>query len=201
MNLLDVALLLIVTAGILGGFAAGFVRSAATIAGLVLGFILGSLFFPSLAPVFLRWTGRVAVAGLLAFTAIAFAVALALDALGAVATRVVRMLGLQLLNRPLGVLPAGFSAVLISGIALALLNGFAVLDRARADSRLAAWFLEVSAPMIELLPPPWNGAPRRLPPRPIPAPDAPALARTERAVLGRAGDEVVRGAILGPGFY
>ncbi len=176
-NSLDLALLLFVAAATLGGLASGFVKSLANLMGLVLGFALGSIWFPELAPFFLRWTGKAAVAGLLAFTAIALIVALVLDALGGLATRLVQLLRLQIVNRPLGILPAAVSGILICGLALALLNGFAVLERERAGSRLAGWFLQVSEPVIELLPPPWNGVPRKLPPRPIPAPDAPPLAR------------------------
>ena len=176
MNLLDLALLALVAAGILGGFATGFVRAAANLAGLVLGFVIGSVYFPSLAPLFLRWTGKAAVAGLLSFTVIALAVALILDAVGGLATRIVQLLHLQLVNRPLGVLPAAAAAVLVAGVSLALLNGFAVLERERAESLLSSWFLEVSEPIVDLLPPPWNGVPTKLPPQPTPAPDAPAMA-------------------------
>ena len=176
MNLLDLLLLLFVAAGTLGGFASGFVKAAAHLVGLVLGFVLGSVYFPSLAPFFLHWTGKVAVAGLLSFTTIALAVALLLDAIGGLATRVVKLLHLQVINRPLGALPAALSAVLVAGVALALLNAFAVLERQREESRLSGWFLHVSAPIVELLPPPWNGVPQELPPRPLPAPDAPPLA-------------------------
>jgi uncharacterized membrane protein required for colicin V production len=176
MNLLDLCLLLFVVAGTLGGLASGFVKAAANLIGLVLGFLLGSFYFPSLAPFFLQWTGRVSVAGLLGFTVIALMVALVLDAIGHLATRLVQALPLQIVNRPLGMLPAAASAILVAGIALALLNGFSVLEGARAESRLAGWFLQVSAPVIDLLPPPWNGTPQQLPPPPIHAPDAPGMA-------------------------
>jgi len=175
-NLLDLALVLFVAAGTAGGFASGFVRASANLAGLILGFVAGSALFPALAPLFLRWTGRLAVAGLLAFVLIALAVALLLDVVGGLATRAVKLLRLQVVNRPLGAAPAAVTAILVAGVALALLNGFAVLERQRAESRLALWFLEVSAPMLELLPPPWNGVPEELPAPPRPAPDAPPLA-------------------------
>lgn len=181
MNLLDLTLLAFVAAVTLAGFTSGFVRAATTLVGLVLGFVAGSICFPAVAPLFLRWTGRVAVAGLLAFTVIAVGVALLLDAIGAVAARVVGMLRLQSFDRGLGVLPAALSAVLIAGVGLAVLNGFAVLERERAESRLSGWFVQVSAPLVELLPPPWNGPPRKLPPRPRPTPDAPPLARVPSA--------------------
>ncbi|MFN2433372.1 MAG: CvpA family protein [Gemmatimonadota bacterium] len=177
MNALDLALLAFLLLGALGGFATGFVKAAATLAGLVLGFVLGSALFPSLAPFFLRWTGKLAVASLLAFTSIAIVAALLLDAIGAAAARLVQLLRLQVVNRPLGVLPAAVSTVLVAGVLLALLNGFSVLERQRAESRLASWIAAVSEPLVELLPPPWNGPPRELPPTPIPAPDAPPLAR------------------------
>jgi uncharacterized membrane protein required for colicin V production len=177
LNLLDLALVFFLVAGILGGFASGFVKATANLGGLVLGFVLGSIYFPSLAPFFLRWTGRVAIAGLLSFTVIALGVALLFDLFGTFGTRIVKLLHLQVVNRPLGIVPAAVSAVLVAGVALALLNGFAVLERQRAESRLSLWFLEVSAPIVELLPPPWNGVPEKLPPPPIPAPDAPPMAR------------------------
>jgi uncharacterized membrane protein required for colicin V production len=179
-NLLDLGLLLFVALATLGGLATGFVRGAANLIGLVAGFALGSALVPWIAPFLLDWAPSAAVAGLVAFTVVALAAALALDALGAVATRLVHVLRLGIVNRPLGVLPAAVSAVIVAGVALALLGGFAVLERERADSRLAGWFLEVSAPIVELLPPPWNGAPERLPPPPIPAPDAPAMARSQK---------------------
>jgi uncharacterized membrane protein required for colicin V production len=175
--MLDVGLLLFVTAGTLAGLASGFAKATANLAGLVLGFVLGSIYFPSLVPLFLRWTGKVAVSGLISFTIIALVVALVLDTLGGIATRLVRMLHLQVINRPLGVVPAAVSTILIAGVVLALLNGFTVLERERSESRLSGWILHVSAPVIELLPPPWNGAPTRLPPTPIPAGDAPMMAR------------------------
>ena len=84
------------------------------------------------------------------------------------------------MNRPLGLLPAAASTVLIAGVTLALLNGFSVLESEREESRLSRWILQVSEPLVELLPPPWNGAPQPLPPQPIPAPDAPAMARSVR---------------------
>ncbi|HEY7530928.1 MAG TPA: CvpA family protein [Gemmatimonadota bacterium] len=178
MNVLDVLLLLFVALATLGGLATGFVRSAANLIGLVAGFALGSALVPWLAPLLLDWAPSPAVAGLVAFTVVALAAALALDALGILGTRLVQALRLGIVNRPLGAIPAAVSAVIVAGVALALLGGFAILERERAASRLAGWFLEVSAPIVDLLPPPWNGAPERLPPRPIPAPDAPAMARS-----------------------
>jgi uncharacterized membrane protein required for colicin V production len=176
-NVLDLALLLFVAAGTLAGFASGFVKAAANLAGLILGFVIGSVYFPTLVPLFLRWTGKVAVAGLLSFTIIALVVALIFDTLGGLATRAVKLLHLQLINRPLGAVPAAVSAILIAGVALALLGGFTVLERERAESRLSSWILHVSSPVIRLLPPPWSGAPTKIPPTPIPAADAPLMAR------------------------
>jgi uncharacterized membrane protein required for colicin V production len=180
MNVLDLALLLFVALATLGGLATGFVRGAANFVGLVAGFALGSALVPWIAPLLLDWTRSPAAAGLVAFTLVALAAALALDAVGALATRVVHALRLGIVNRPLGVIPAAASAVLVAGVALALLGGFAVLERERAASRFAGWFLQVSEPIVELLPPPWNGAPERLPLPPIPAPDAPAMARSRK---------------------
>ena len=177
MNLLDLGLLLFLAAGTIAGLASGFVKAAANLAGLVLGFVLGSIYFPFLVPIFMRWTDKIAVAGLISFILIALAVALVLDTLGGLATRLVKLLHLQVLNRPLGVVPAALSAILIAGVALALLSGFTVLERERGESRLSPWILQVSAPVIDLLPPPWNGAPGKLPPTPIPASDAPLMAR------------------------
>lgn len=177
MNALDLGLLVFLAAGTLGGLASGFVRASATLAGLVLGFVLGSALVPSLAPFLLRWTGELDVASLLGFTLVALAAVLLLESVGTAATAAVQRLHLQVVNRPLGVLPAAASAVLIAGVTLALLNGFSLLERERGESRLSPWILQVSAPLVELLPPPWNGAPQPLPPQPIPAPDAPAMAR------------------------
>lgn len=183
MNLLDLALLLFVAGGTLAGLVSGFVKAAANLIGLVLGFVLGSVWFPVLAPLFLRLTGKVAVAGLLSFTVIALGVALVLDALGGLGTSMVRLLRMQIVNRPLGLIPAGISAILIAGVALAVLNGFRLLESERAESRVAGWILDVSAPVIDLLPPPWNGTPRELP-RPIPTGDAPQMARARVAPRG-----------------
>jgi uncharacterized membrane protein required for colicin V production len=176
-NVLDLALLLFVAAGTVAGFASGFAKAAANLAGLILGFVIGSVYFPLLVPLFLRWTGKVAVAGLLSFTIIALVVALVFDTLGGLATRLVKVLHLQIINRPLGTVPAAVSAILIAGVALALLGGFTLLERERAESRVSSWILHVTAPVIQLLPPPWNGAPTKLPPTPIPASDAPLMAR------------------------
>ncbi|HEY7461235.1 MAG TPA: CvpA family protein [Gemmatimonadota bacterium] len=177
MNLLDLGLLLFLLVGTLAGLASGFVKAAANLAGLVLGFVLGSIYFHLLVPLFMRWTDKFAVAGLVSFILIALAVALVLDTLGTLATQLVKLLHLQVVNRPLGIVPAALSAIMIAGVALALLNGFTVLERERAESRLSPWILQVSAPVIDLLPPPWNGAPGKLPPTPIPAGDAPLMAR------------------------
>ncbi|MBA2564066.1 MAG: CvpA family protein [Gemmatimonadetes bacterium] len=176
MNWLDLGLLAFVVAVGIGGLGAGFVKGAANLVGLILGFVLGSALFPTLTPLFLRWTSELPVASLFAFTVVALAAVFLLDVIGSVAARIVALLRLQPIDRPLGVLPATLSAVLIAGVTLALLNGFALIERQRSESRLSSWFLQVSAPIVHLLPPPWNGQPAKLPPSPIPAPDAPALA-------------------------
>lgn len=176
-NVLDLALLAFVAAGALGGLGAGFVKAAATLAGLVLGFVLGSALVPSIAPFLLHWMGEIAMASLVGFTVVALVAVLLFESVGTAATAAVQRLHLQVLNRPLGLLPAIASTVLIAGVTLALLNGFSLLERQREESRLSPWILQVSAPLVDLLPPPWNGTPRPLPPQPIPAPDAPAMAR------------------------
>jgi len=173
-TLFDAALFIFLLFLALSGFAMGFVKAVAVVGGLFVGCLIGAALYLPASRTFFPWVQDPSVAQMLAFGTLALLVLFVFDYSGDRATQVVRRLHLQILNRPLGIVPGVLYGIFLAGLALAIMAPFGLFARERHESKVATWVETWSAPIVNLLPPPWShGGDPGSPGAPEPVPDAP----------------------------
>ena len=154
MNWIDILLAIVVGASVLTGFAAGFARVGVGFIAMIVGLFCGFWFYGVAGAYFLDYVSSRAMANLMGFFVIFFAVLIVGAIVGTILARFFKWVGLSWLDRLLG---GGFGLVrgfvIAAGMATVLL-AFAPTPPPRSvvDSRLMPYVIDVSELFAALTP-------------------------------------------------
>jgi membrane protein required for colicin V production len=154
MNWIDAAIVIVFLYFIVTGFSAGLVREVIGIASTILGVVLAGLFYNDLADALLTSIDNERTANVVGFLIIAGGITLTGQLLAVVVHPVITIVQLGILDQLLG---AAFGAAKAFVIVEALLVLFVTyprydLDKRIDDSAFAGVMLDLSPPIVKILP-------------------------------------------------
>lgn len=123
MNIIDIIILVLVALAVAKGLKDGLVRQAGGIAGLFLGIFLAGRFSSRLAVWLHQWVNAPEnIVKIISFIIIIIGVCICMGLLGRLLEKIIRLVTFGWVNRILGMALSVFTAVLIMGVLLSVIN-------------------------------------------------------------------------------
>jgi len=141
MTWVDLAVVVVIAASVVGGIMQGFLRSACTVIGLVIGLALATWNYARLGLVFRPIVNVEAIANTIAFLVIALAVMVLANLVGVMLKRTINWMGLGCLDKIAGAIFGFFQGALLVTLCILVTVAFFPGARWVAEARLPQYFV------------------------------------------------------------
>ena len=144
MNLVDLVILLLLIVSALLGFRSGFIQSVCSLLGLIVGIAIASWHYQHFANELAPMVHSQALANVIWFCLIAFAVMLVASVLGMLLKGLIHGVGLGWLDKLIGLLFGLLRGAVLATLCIVVLAAFYPYRNWLSDSQLARYFLGTS---------------------------------------------------------